>query len=92
MTPALDSVSPAGRLPAVTDHVYPGVPPVALSVVLYELPVCAAPRLVDVIVNVLDAALTVIDSCADAVCAGDALSCTATVKVTVPLAVGVPEI
>ena len=57
---------------------------------LYELPVCAAPRPVDVIVNVLGAALTVTDSGADAVC--DAPSFTATVNVDVPLAVGVPEI
>jgi hypothetical protein len=34
----------------------------------------------------------VIDSCADAVCAGDPLSFTATVNVTVPFVVGVPEI
>ena len=35
ITPLLaDSVSPAGRLPDVTAHVYPGVPPVALSVAL----------------------------------------------------------
>jgi hypothetical protein len=32
------------------------------------------------------------DSCAEAVCAGDALSVTVTAKVAVPLAVGVPEI
>jgi hypothetical protein len=31
-------------------------------VLLYELPVCAAPRLVDVIANVLAAALTAMDS------------------------------
>jgi hypothetical protein len=41
---------------------------------------------------VLGAALTAIDSGADAVCTGDPLSCTATVNVAVPLAVGVPEI
>ena len=92
ITPALDMVNPAGRFPALTDHVYPGVPPVALNVVLYELPVSAAPRLVDVIVNVLAAALTAIDSCAEAVCAGEALSVTVTVKFAVPFAVGVPEI
>ena len=68
------------------------MPPLALSVVLYELPVCAAPRLVDVIVNVLGAALTAIDSWAEAVWAGDALSFTDTVNVAVPFAVGVPEI
>ena len=37
-------------------------------------------------------ATTASDSCADAVCAGDALSFTATVNVEVPVAVGVPEI
>jgi hypothetical protein len=64
---------------------------VALSVVLYELPLFAAPRLVDVIASV-DTALIAIDSCAEAVCAGDPLSFTSTVKVEVPLAVGAPEI
>jgi hypothetical protein len=43
------------------------VPPLALSVALYELPLVPAARLVDVIVKVLDGALTAIDSCADAV-------------------------
>jgi hypothetical protein len=60
--------------------------------VLYELPLFPAAKLVDVIVSVLGAALTVIDSCTPAVCAGDPLSCTPTVNVEVPLAVGVPEI
>ena len=92
ITPPLDSESPAGKLPDAIDHAYPGVPPLALSVALYELPFFPAARLVDVIVNVLAAALTVMDSCADAVCAGDALSCTPTVNVDDPLAVGVPEI
>lgn len=88
--PALESVSPAGRLPDASDHVYPGVPPVALKVVLYELPFWPAARLVDVIE--IPEAEIVSDSCADAVTAGDALSATATVKVAVPVAVGVPEI
>jgi hypothetical protein len=34
ITPALESVRPAGRLPDASDHAYPGVPPVALSVAL----------------------------------------------------------
>jgi hypothetical protein len=34
ITPLGDNVSPAGKLPEITDHVYPGVPPVALSVAL----------------------------------------------------------
>jgi hypothetical protein len=60
--------------------------------VLYELPFCAAPRLVDVIVSVAGVVLTAIDSFAVAVCAGDPLSFTLTVKVAVPFAVGIPEI
>jgi hypothetical protein len=36
--------------------------------------------------------LTVSDSCAEAVAAGDSLSVTDTVKTDVPLVVGVPEI
>jgi hypothetical protein len=59
---------------------------------LYALPVCAAPRLVDVIFSVAGGAFTVSDSCTEAVCAGEALSETVTVKVVVPAAVGVPEI
>jgi hypothetical protein len=92
IAPPLDIVSPAGRLPEAIDHVYPGVPPLALNVALYELPLFAAPRLVDVIVSAGGVVLTVIDSCADAVCAGDALSVTVTVKLVVPVFVGVPEI
>jgi hypothetical protein len=67
-----------------------GDPPLALSVALYDVPCCPAPRLTVVIVSA--AADTVIDSCDDAVCAGDSLSFTATVNVEVPVAVGVPEI
>jgi hypothetical protein len=37
-------------------------------------------------------AVTAIDSCAEAVCAGDPLSVTVTVKLEVPVAVGEPEI
>ena len=60
---------------------------------LYELPLFAPARLVDVIVSLLGAAaFTVMDSEADCVCAGDPLSFTCTANVEVPLAVGVPEI
>jgi hypothetical protein len=38
MTPAADKVSPAGNVPEATDHVYPPVPPVAVSVWLYPVP------------------------------------------------------
>jgi hypothetical protein len=36
--------------------------------------------------------VTAIDSCTDAVCAGDAVSLTLTLKVALPVAVGVPDI
>ena len=45
----------------------------------------------DVVIASCDAA-TVSDSCAVAVCTGDPLSVTETVKVDVPLVVGVPDI
>ena len=93
ITPALDIVNPAGRLPDAIDHVYPGVPPLAFSVVLYELPVCAAPRLVDVIVNVLGAELTAIDSLRRCRLRRRCTILHRTVNVAVPLApaAGVPE-
>jgi hypothetical protein len=75
------------------DHVYPGVPPLALSDALYELPLLPAARLVVAIASLVGcAAFTVIDSLAEAICTGDPLSFTPTAKVEVPLAVGVPEI
>jgi hypothetical protein len=43
-------------------------------------------------VSVAGAVVTAIDSCADAVCAGDPVSFTATVNAEVPFVVGVPEI
>jgi hypothetical protein len=58
----------------------------------YDFPFFAVPRLVDVMVSVAGAELTVIDSFADAVCTGDPLSFTVTVNVAVPFAVGLPEI
>lgn len=39
-TPAPDSVSPPGSVPALTDHVYEPVPPVAASVAEYAVPTC----------------------------------------------------
>ena len=91
ITPPLDNVNPAGKLlPDASDHVYPGVPPVALSVVPYELPFLPPVRFVDVIDS--PEAEIVSDSCAVAVCTGDPLSVTAIVKVAVPVAVGVPVI
>jgi hypothetical protein len=54
------------------------------------VPFVAAVRLVVVTDN--PAALTAIDSCAEAVCAGDPLSLTPTVNVNDPVVVGVPVI
>ena len=66
------------------------MPPLALSVVLYELPTIPAPRLSDRTAS--PGGTTVMDSGAVTVCVGDPLSVTATVNVEVPLAVGVPAI
>ena len=41
ITPLLERLNPAGRLPDVIDHVYPGVPPLADIVALYAVPLCA---------------------------------------------------
>jgi len=38
MTPPVDRARPAGSVPAVTDHVYCGVPPVAAKVCEYAVP------------------------------------------------------
>jgi hypothetical protein len=65
ITPAPDSVRPVGKLPDANDHVYPGVPPVALKDVLYELPSLPAARLVEVIDS--PEAEIVSDSCTVAV-------------------------
>lgn len=90
------SVSPAGKLPAVTAHVYPGVPPEASNPPLYCVPVLpagsrgapTASAPVDVGVD----AATAIEYLAEAVCAGLPESVTVAVKVKVPLACGVPAI
>jgi ABC-type thiamin/hydroxymethylpyrimidine transport system permease subunit len=84
------SVSPVGRLPAVTDQVYPGVPPLACSVCEYAVPSVPEANVDEVIVSCV--APMVIDVAADLVCAGLLLSLTVTVKLDVPFAVGVPEI
>jgi hypothetical protein len=51
ITPAPDSVSPAGRAPELTDQLYAGVPPVALNAALYPVPSCPAESVVVVIVS-----------------------------------------
>lgn len=84
------NVNPAGRLPEVIDHVYPGVPPIAVKVCVYAVP--AVPAASDDVEmdSVVDA--TVMDSGTDLVCTGLPLSLIVTVKAYWPLAVGVPEI
>jgi hypothetical protein len=46
ITPVFEIVNPAGSVPDVNFHVYPGVPPVAASVTLYGDPAEIAVRLV----------------------------------------------
>lgn len=57
--PVLDMLRPAGRLPDATDHVYPGVPPVALRDVLYDVPTRPTARLVEVMLNLVPLTLEV---------------------------------
>ena len=81
-------LSPAGSDPLVTDHVYGGVPPVALSACEYAAPTVPAAN--DDVVILKAAALIVNDRAA--VADADALSVTFTVKLDEPAAVGVPDI
>jgi hypothetical protein len=55
ITPALESASPAGKLPEATDHVYPGVPPLALSETAYAEPTLAAPSVTEFATSVVGA-------------------------------------
>ena len=83
------NVSPAGSAPAVTLHVYGGVPPVAAIVCEYAVDtVPAGSGLPLLIVRV--GGLIVSVYALDAVCGGAAASCTPTVKLAVPAVVGVP--
>jgi hypothetical protein len=54
ITPPLDSVSPVGRLPDETAHLYGVVPPDAPRVTLYATPTCPLGSCVVVIDNVSD--------------------------------------
>ena len=84
-TPAEDSVSPTGSVPAVTDQLYGGVPPETASVWLYGVPAVPA-----------GSGLTVvIDSAAGSTVTVNAFVAvpppvTWTVKLDVPAALGVP--
>src|SRR5439155_959465 len=91
ITPA-DSDKPAGKVAGATDHVYGGVPPVAVNVCEYATPTVPAGSGDAVVITSGGGAagLIVIDSDFDTVC--EALSLTWTLKVAVVAAVGVPPI
>src|SRR5439155_17289697 len=91
ITPA-DSDKPAGKVAGATDHVYGGVPPVAVNGCEYVTPTVPAGSGDAVVITSGGGAggLIVIDSDFDTVC--EALSLTWTLKVAVVAAVGVPLI
>ena len=90
--PDVLSVSPAGKLPELTDQLYGIFPPIAASVVEYK--VLATPSGSDevVICNSETLGETAILRFVVAYCAGELESLTATVNKAVPAAVGVPLI
>jgi len=87
MTPPALMASPAGRLPAESDHVSAPVPPVAANVWLYATFIVSAGRLAVVTVT---AALITMESAFVPV--APTLSVTFAVKLDIPDAVGVPLI
>lgn len=61
--PPLDRLMPAGRLPTVTAYVYGPVPPLAVKVWLYAVPIAALGGVVGVMVMVTGAAgVTLLDA------------------------------
>jgi hypothetical protein len=88
-----DSVSPAGSAPELRLQLYGAVPPVAVSVVEYAVPVCPeGTELVEIWTGVTAAATVRLNDCV-AVCAvGVVESVTLAVKLNEPDVVGVPEI
>jgi hypothetical protein len=88
MVPEELGVSPPGRLPEVTDHVYGGVPPEAARACEYGVPTVPAGS-DDVVIPKAGAVMA---SESAAVVDTWALSVTRTVKLLVPAAPGVPDI
>ena len=82
------SVSPAGSVPLASDHVYGGIPPLAVSVVEYATP-CVPPGRAVVVIDTAGGAATTMLSALVALCAP---AVTRAVMLNVPDAVGVPEI
>ena len=87
ITPAPVRLNPGGKLPAVSDHVYAGVPPVAASVWLYATETVPLGRLA--VVTNKGVATTMLS---DWVAVLPAASATCTVKLLVPAVLGAPEI
>jgi hypothetical protein len=88
-----DSARPLGKAPEVTPQLYGAVPPFAVSVVEYTLPVCPEGHELVVICTAVIAAATVSVSDLVVVCAvGVVESAIFAVKLNEPDAVGVPEI
>ena len=85
-TPAAESVTPAGKVPAVTDQLYGAMPPLGASVVEKGVLTMAFGRFCVPTLRVV--AFTVSENCWLTLCAE--ASVTFTVKLDVPMAVGVP--
>ena len=89
ITPPLDKVRPAGRLPLASDQVYGGVPPCALTVTEYATPSVAAGS--GEVVVIVSAGTIVRLNCPLTDCGvGEQLSVAVTVMLNVPFAEGVP--
>ena len=92
MVPLLAArVSPVGRLPAVIDHVYAGVPPEADIAFEYAVPAVPEGSVALIVKAGAEAAATTIERGTDLDCAGLPPSVTVAVKLLVPFVVGVPE-
>ena len=90
---AAPRASPAGRLPPVMDQVYGVVPPLTLTELEYDVPLVPDGSDDVLIVKAGGAgAATASERATDLLWAGLPASVTETVKLAVPVAVGVPEI
>lgn len=92
MTPAADKLSPVGSEPPEIDQLYGVFPPVAPSVALYEVFICAVGSTGVVICSDATERVMVMLRFAVALCAGELESVTFTVDENVPALVGIPPI
>ncbi len=81
------SVNPAGSEPVLLDHVYGGVPPVAVKVCEYGMPIVSAGR--EAVVTVRAGLIDMVNAW---LAVARVLSRTVTVNPVMPRVVGVPEI